>query len=169
MDTAVSLRDLPATVVDLLGLESGARFPGRSLAVHWRPAQPSRVAAEMTSPAFSEQADWALFEPNDASKPRLGDFQMSLMADGRHYTRDGLGNERLFDVTEDPFEIENLAQGPKAEKSVAVFRKMLLDFLIDNPASAEVERAYLKRYREELRAAVLAPGPKIASDLGISP
>ena len=32
----VSLRDLPATVVDLLGLAADSPFPGRSLAAHWR-------------------------------------------------------------------------------------------------------------------------------------
>ena len=40
VDTAVSLRDLPATVVDLLGLGPDSPFPGRTLAAHWRPAGP---------------------------------------------------------------------------------------------------------------------------------
>src|SRR5262249_54915570 len=31
----VTLRDLTATVVDLLGLSAGSPFPGRSLAAHW--------------------------------------------------------------------------------------------------------------------------------------
>ena len=31
----VSLRDLPATVVDRLGLSDGSPFPGRSLAAYW--------------------------------------------------------------------------------------------------------------------------------------
>ncbi len=34
----VSLRDLPATVVDLLGLSAGSPLPGRSLAAYWRSA-----------------------------------------------------------------------------------------------------------------------------------
>ena len=32
----VSLRDLPATIVDLIGLADGSPFPGRSLAPLWR-------------------------------------------------------------------------------------------------------------------------------------
>ena len=32
----VSLRELPATIVDLIGLANGAPFPGRSLASLWR-------------------------------------------------------------------------------------------------------------------------------------
>ena len=53
MKAAVSLRDLPATVVDLLGLQPAHR----SRAAHWRPTgagRSSRVTAEMTTPAFSE-------------------------------------------------------------------------------------------------------------------
>ena len=57
--------------------------------------------------------------------------------------------------------MENLAGRPGAEKG-RPFRKMLLDFLIENPASVEVERGYLSRYREELRAAVSSSSAKIA-------
>ena len=39
----VSLRDLPATVVDLLGLSAGSPFPGRSLAAYWGLPAPGRV------------------------------------------------------------------------------------------------------------------------------
>ena len=35
MSDTVSLRDLPATVVDVVGLASGAPFPGHSLADLW--------------------------------------------------------------------------------------------------------------------------------------
>ena len=36
VDSPVSLRDLPATVVDLLGLSAASPFPGRSLAAYWK-------------------------------------------------------------------------------------------------------------------------------------
>ena len=58
----VSLRDLPATVVDLLGLEAGAPFPGASLAPLWaRP--PSQTVVEPTgrvqrSPRSSRSIPW---------------------------------------------------------------------------------------------------------------
>ena len=44
----VSLRDLPATIVDLIGLGDGSPFPGRSLARFWadRPAGCPPVEAE---------------------------------------------------------------------------------------------------------------------------
>ena len=49
----VSLRDLPATVVDQLGLSAGSPFPGRSLAAFW-PLAPGQSPPEIT-PALSEQ------------------------------------------------------------------------------------------------------------------
>ncbi len=39
----VSLRDLPATVVDLLGLSAGSPFPGRSLAAYWESGPGKRL------------------------------------------------------------------------------------------------------------------------------
>ena len=57
----VSLRDLPATVVDLLGLSDGSPFPGRSLTAYWDPG-PGQLA-ESTSPALTEQAEAAAFQP----------------------------------------------------------------------------------------------------------
>ena len=51
----VSLRDLPATVVDRLGLAEGSPFPGRSLAAYWRSSR-GPMPEEITTPAFSEQS-----------------------------------------------------------------------------------------------------------------
>ena len=51
----VSLRDLPATIVDLLGLGAGSPFPGTSLARFWRNS-PSAAAdlSRDTDPVVSE-------------------------------------------------------------------------------------------------------------------
>ncbi len=61
VNNPVSLRDLPATVVDRLGLSAGSPFPGRSWAVDWGLAA-GRVPPP-TTPAFSEQANAAAFQP----------------------------------------------------------------------------------------------------------
>ena len=64
VDSPVSLRDLPATVVDLLGMSAGSPFPGRSLAAYWKlapgagrhkasPALPSQ--SRRTRPRFETQ------------------------------------------------------------------------------------------------------------------
>ena len=51
----VSLRDLPATIVDLLDLEAGSPFPGTSLARYWDPARPAAPPTPAPSdPALAE-------------------------------------------------------------------------------------------------------------------
>ena len=160
----MSLRDLPATVVDLVGVGTGSPFPGSSLRARWNRQESRSPTAEVKiSPAFSEQADWSTLEAKQPHTRGFGEFQMSLVAEGQQYIRDGSGTEHLFDLAVDPFEMDNLMRHSGAEQRVAPFRKMLLDFLIENPASVEVERGYLSRYREQLRAAVGATSPKIAS------
>ena len=51
VDSPVSLRDLPATVVDLLGLSAASPFPGRSLAAYWKLA-PGEAAAGRDQPCL---------------------------------------------------------------------------------------------------------------------
>ena len=69
VDEPVSLRDLPATVLDLLGLERGDPFPGRSLARFWdqrdgEPAASSRYSWRRKSPSCSRT--------RGANRPRRG-------------------------------------------------------------------------------------------------
>ena len=59
-----SLRDLPATVVDLAGLGPESSFPGRSLARRWAPA---RAGDSLTAdPVFAEFDNRSL--PEDHSR-----------------------------------------------------------------------------------------------------
>ena len=62
--STVSLRDLPATVVDLLDFEQGSPFPGRSLAWTWDGQ--SRAGSE---PAVSELASPNPSNPNQGRSP----------------------------------------------------------------------------------------------------
>jgi arylsulfatase A-like enzyme len=155
VNSPVSLRDLPATVVDLLGLSANSPFPGRSLSAYWKLA-PGAVPPDLTSPAFSEKFTEPVFElASDAGRKHPG-FQMSLVASGHHYVRDSLGDEELYDLTTDPYERVNLAGPNSVYDTVAVFRRMLLDVLTNNPGSLEVEKAYLATYRRWLEDLVRA-------------
>jgi arylsulfatase A-like enzyme len=145
----VSLRDLPATVVDLLGLSSGSPFPGRSLAAYWKLA-PGEGPPAGASPAFSEQADPTAFQVQPGIGRGHHGFQMSVTAHGHHYIRDGMGLELLYDLRTDPFEHANLAEQTASADELAVLRRMLLDVLNDYPGSVEVEKAYLANYRKWL-------------------
>jgi arylsulfatase A-like enzyme len=153
VDSPVSLRDLPATVVDQLGLSAGSPFPGRSLAAHWQKAR-GHAPEGITTAALSEQADDSAFQHAPKSAGSHSPFQMSLVAAGHHYVRHGAGAEVLYDLINDPFERVNLMGSSYGRQTVGAFRKMLLEVLTENPASSEVEAAYLKQYRQELEAVV---------------
>jgi arylsulfatase A-like enzyme len=149
----VSLRDLPATVVELSGLKAKSPFPGRSLSGYWLPAS-GRKPEGSTSPAFSERADATTFQPQPASGHGYSGLLMSLVAEGHHYLRDGAEAETLYDLESDPFERHDLRGTPHGEQAVATFRRKLLEVLIENPGSLEAEAAYLERYRQGLKALV---------------
>ena len=148
----VSLRDLPATVVDQLGLASGSPFPGRTLSPLWR-SIPGQSPTE-TSHAFSEIAHPIAFEPQDTRVLARRGVQMSLVASGRHYIRYGSGAERIYDLNVDPYETTNLIGSSPGDLYVVDFRRNLLKFLTDNPGSRAVENAYLKAYRQWLESLV---------------
>ncbi len=152
VDQPVSLRDLPATVVDQLGLTAGSPFPGRSLAAYW---SLTRGAHPDITPVLSEHATETAFEQPEAEKSlRRRDVQMSLVARGRHYIRDGFGSEQLYNLGQDPFESVNLAGSAEGKQGVAIFRRMLLDVLEQNPGTVAAENAYLIAYRQWLESII---------------
>jgi arylsulfatase A-like enzyme len=151
--TPVSLRDLPATVVDQLGLSAGSPFPGHSLAAFWSSA-PGQPPPKIT-PALSELVGNSLEFTHRDDPSHLG-FQMSLISQGWHYIRDGAGPEQLYDLTKDMGELKNLANSADGKMELQTFRRLLLDTLSDNAGSVEVEKAYLKPYRQQLKSLVQA-------------
>ncbi len=161
VSSPVSLRDLPATVVELVGLSAGSPFPGRSLTAYWGlgPGQ----HPEITSPALTEQAEAAAFQPSPRPGREHPGFQMSLVASGHHYIRHGMGLEQLYDLRIDPEERVNLMASGLGGRRVGAFRRMLLEVLAENPGSAEVEKAYLAPYRRWLEDLVQGPPGPIAT------
>jgi arylsulfatase A-like enzyme len=151
----VSLRDLPATVVDLLGLSDGSPFPGRSLTTYWE-SRPGQLP-KSSSPALTEQAEAAAFQTQPQPSREHPGFQMSLVAAGHHYIRHGMGLEQLYDLRVDPFERVNLMASTAGNHRVGAFRRMLLEVLTENPGSVEVEKAYLETYRKWLETLVEGP------------
>jgi arylsulfatase A-like enzyme len=85
----VTLRDIPATVVDLVKLND-AHFPGTSLARYWNAAKKTSDAGH--SLLLSEERN-----------------MKSLVVDRYHYIVNRHGREELYDIESDPAEQHNFA------------------------------------------------------------
>jgi arylsulfatase A-like enzyme len=146
----VSLRDLGATITDLLGLAEDAPFPGRTLADYWR-SPPDRPPSRRASPVLSERADELIFAPGRDESLVGQRFQLSVVApDGVQYIRTGTGEEKIYNLLKDPAARRNLAGTPEGDAMVGRLRKALLDALQEERGTSEVEAAYLAEYRRGL-------------------
>ncbi len=70
----VSLRDLPATIVDVLGSSAGSAFPGFSLARFWNDSESATAHTEVSDPVLSELVPMGPFGliPRDGPTSRDG-------------------------------------------------------------------------------------------------
>ena len=118
--TPVSLRSIPATVVDALGLAEGSPFPGRSLLA--AAAERDPILSELN--AVSRALAWAPIAKGD---------MRSLIYGPYHYIRDGDRTEQLFDVEHDPNETSDLARGSAARRVLEHLRATL-DSMLAAPA-----------------------------------
>jgi arylsulfatase A-like enzyme len=106
----VSLRNLPATIVELVGLEANSPFPGPSLASLWRrsatdpaPITTEGVISELTGPNPTD--------PNQGRSPAKRGPLVSLAEGDFVYIRnEGDGAEELFNERDDPRELSNRAR-----------------------------------------------------------
>lgn len=115
--TPITLRDLPATIADVLHFNDGTRFPGASLARYWNGAE--TVDDE---PLLSElnhatgQPEWFPISKGNMK---------SLLFRGLRYIKNGDGTEELYDFYKDPLETNNLVSSDAHRASLAEFRALL--------------------------------------------
>lgn len=103
----VSLRDLPATALALLGVaRDSTGIEGRSLAPLWSGG--ASPASEVVSEVSRHYSGRALF--GNGSGP-----MESLVADSLHIIRDGRARIEAYDLARDLLEERNLAAGPLAD------------------------------------------------------
>jgi arylsulfatase A-like enzyme len=124
VDRAVSLRDLPATVLDLIGADP-TQFPGTSLASLWSPPPngDSLALAESTaSPAHAQLRRGQVDQP--WYPIASGRAMHSFVVDGLHYICNPDATEELFDLRRDPDELDNLVGTPAADSAIASFRTL---------------------------------------------
>jgi arylsulfatase A-like enzyme len=121
----VSLRDLPATVVDLVDLETGAPFPGRSLSRLWENASQRAdqtigddVLSELPSPSPRDSS-------HGRSPARLGPLVSLAEGDLVYIQNEGDGTEELYNERDDPRELSNQAANDTMRPVLERFRQQL--------------------------------------------
>ena len=109
----VSVRDVPATILDLLGDPDEGRFPGRSLARYW--GRDGQDVTEADGPVLSEMEHLSWRRHTHRTPAASG--PLWLLTEGRwSYHRQGHESggtlEHLFDLVDDPGEERDLAPDP---------------------------------------------------------
>lgn len=111
--TLVSLRDLPATILDLAGL-SGS-LPGTSLSSTW--SMPETAIHTTVTAHVDKEWDVGPEFLNSAGA------MFSVFDERLHYIRDGNGGEELYDYRKDPKELKNLAALPEFQADLLRLRQ----------------------------------------------
>src|SRR5690606_9040412 len=114
----VTLRSLPATVLDLLGIDAAGRIPGESMAALWR-----GTGAPPSDPLVAsvrQGLDVAKHAPNHD-----GDVH-ALTVDGRHFILTPGGREERFDLRSDPAGVRDLGASAESAAVIAGLRAALL-------------------------------------------
>jgi arylsulfatase A-like enzyme len=127
----VSLRDLPATVVDLLGWRRESPFPGVSLAGTWTapglpgPRDDGLILAELGP----------LIEPTreGGDAPDWPSHAAALFANRLVYIGHKDGHEELYDLVADPTEACDLSKLSSSGPTLARFRRDLAEVLGARP------------------------------------
>ncbi len=112
VEETVGLRDLPATVVDLLDLGADSPFPGASLARYWGPEAPEATPTPATaSPALAELVPGDA-RYRDAYGLPLKTWPMGALSDGEwSYIRsEGQVREELYHLSRDADQRRNLSR-----------------------------------------------------------
>lgn len=103
----VSLRDIPATVLDLVGIDKGVFFPGASLRRYLEHKESAPSIDRSLSISEVHRIPGPIGPP--AWYPTAKGDMMSLIHDQYHYILNGDGREELYDIIMDPWETQDLA------------------------------------------------------------
>lgn len=120
VETPVSIDRVPATIADLLDLDTTSLFPGSSLVrIHTEGRSPSR-----TTPFSLSELRLTMKVPSWAPLAR-GDMR-SLVVDSLHYIMTADGGEEVFNIVTDPWEERNLAPALRSSAIMDSLRSLLV-------------------------------------------
>jgi arylsulfatase A-like enzyme len=136
----VSLRDIPATVNDLLGLGRVSPFPGQSLARFWGSSERSKA-----EPLLSEVDVPVKAAPNQGRSPVFRGPMKALAYDQEVYIRNGDGIEEVYDLVTDPLQTRNLVGSPSVLPKLEAFRADLERMTRDDTRPPEWRGIVAKR------------------------
>jgi len=107
----VGMRDLPSTILDLVGASKGDPLAGSSLARYWQDGE-SAADALVSEVLVTE------------GTKRRGEMK-SLLVDHYHYIRNGDDSEEFYDVKDDPDELIDLRGTASGKAAAATYRRAL--------------------------------------------
>ncbi len=121
----VSLRDLPATIVELAGQGTGSPFPGRSLSRLWADPTPGGDSVAGDS-VVSELSAPNPLNPNQGRSPaHRGPLVAIAERDLVYIQNAGDGTEELYNERDDPRELINRARAAASQPVLEHFRARL--------------------------------------------
>jgi arylsulfatase A-like enzyme len=131
----VTMRDLPSTILDLVGIKSP--LPGRSLAHFWRAADTTSATWGFVppSPVLIELRKGRGMPPH---APSFKGHMQSLVVDDRYqFIRNGDGVAEVYDIVVDPWEKMNLANTPIGQAIIARYSNTLPDLRRLDPGARD--------------------------------
>jgi arylsulfatase A-like enzyme len=136
--TAVSLRDLAATVSDVAGQNAGSPFPGETLARFWTERAPGPASQPVSaSSSFAEVVPAGPRTQDDSgATSKRAPLAAIKENEWSYIRREGDGHEELFHLSEDMNEQQNLASDPSAQTTLQRMRAAL-DRLTGGPLVPE--------------------------------
>ncbi|MEZ4416699.1 MAG: sulfatase [Gemmatimonadota bacterium] len=133
--STVSIRDVPATVADLLGRSGPAPFAGSSLRRTWD-AESGWTGAEG---ALTEVNPYPL---EDFDGPVVRGPMKSVNVGPLHYIRYGDGVEEVYDVEQDPGELSDLSGTERGRLALPSLRQAMRDVMISGSFRAPTDSSH---------------------------
>ncbi|MCA9739002.1 MAG: sulfatase [Gemmatimonadetes bacterium] len=116
----VSIRDVPSTIADVLGLAGPAPFAGTTLRRTWDPESGWSARAA----ALTEVDPYPL---SDFDGPVVRGPMKAVASGDLYYIRNGDGVEELYDLVSDPWQLSDLIGTPRGAQALPGLRADLRD------------------------------------------